>query len=335
MSFQSHLSVFSNSQNIHHNPTRVLNIVHIPSIFSSPCKTLPQENPSMASLIIYSDTDSNDRRISHRRNSTCHPPSIINHHYHLCHQPLQMTPIIFHPCHPLTYPTTNLALLCLSPYCRLIDEPSSSIDTPLVRDMSPLHGSPTPSITPISTVPPPAPETVDFQDDIPLAQVCHDILCQPTSSPISPWPATLCTRGPLTRSKKCVVDSVSPFSGWKKACPGKSATSPSSPVRVSSFPEGNPTPGSPFAFPSPSRVKKHVKNFNKMGKKIYFGSKGVLKRWVIHPEVCNYPVVSQLCDKLAAQGWLDLFFDIGTSIYEVEIVDSIQIWHLLKGMWPP
>lgn len=118
-----------------------------------------------------------------------------------------------------------------------------------------------------------------------------------------------------------MIDYAGPSSGRKKAYPGKSATSSSSPVRVTSSPDGALVPTSPSAPPTPFCVKKYVENFNKLGKEIYFVSKGVLRGRFIYPEVRTYLVVAQLCDKLSSQGWIDLFFDNGIPVYEFEVVE--------------
>lgn len=104
-----------------------------------------------------------------------------------------------------------------------------------------------------------------------------------------------------------MFDFASPSSSRKKAHSRKSSISPSSPVQVSYSPNGTLAVGSSFISPAPPKVKKHVMNFNKVGKELYFISKVVLRGRVIHPKVCTYPVVAQLCDKLAFQGWINLF----------------------------
>lgn len=89
-----------------------------------------------------------------------------------------------------------------------------------------------------------------------------------------------------------MFDSVGPSSSHKKARSDKSSISLSSPIWVPSSPEGTPAPNSSFVPPAPPLVKKHVENFNKVEKELYFNSKAVLRGRVIHYEVCTYPVVA-------------------------------------------
>lgn len=73
-----------------------------------------------------------------------------------------------------------------------------------------------------------------------------------------------------------MLDSAGPSSSRKRTNSGKSLVSSSSPVHVSSSPEGTPLPSSPSVPLAPPHLKKYVENYNRIRKHIYFISKAVL-----------------------------------------------------------
>lgn len=79
-----------------------------------------------------------------------------------------------------------------------------------------------------------------------------------------------------------MFDSTGPSFDCKKAHSNKSSISLSFPVQVSFSPEGTPAPYSSSVPPAPLKVKKHMENFNKVRKELYFSSKAMLRGRVIH-----------------------------------------------------
>lgn len=50
-----------------------------------------------------------------------------------------------------------------------------------------------------------------------------------------------------------------------------------------------------------------------------------------HPEVRTYPVIEQLCAKLASQGWINVFFDTETLVFETEVVEFYENLAFMEG----
>lgn len=74
-----------------------------------------------------------------------------------------------------------------------------------------------------------------------------------------------------------MLDAPTPSSSGKKVHLGKAATSPSSLICVTSYLDDTSAPTSSSILPASTRGKKHIENINKVGKEVYFGSRGYLK----------------------------------------------------------